>query len=427
MNKILRYSFIALLALVCNVSFADKIVTFDATADKATTDAPKTLTKDGVTITIGDGALGNGTEYRIYKSQNITISCANYKISKIVFTCTAKNTAKYGPGCFGTLDGYSYSDKIGTWAGTAAASVEFTTSSNQVRATKIEVSLADGSVTKKEAELKFSEATINHEVGTAFTAPTFSKATTANVTFTSDNEAVATINSEGVISLGTEEGKAVIKATSAANDLFLEGSATCTIYVFKMNTYKQATSIVSGKGYLLVAKRDGKTYYAMPLSTNYTFGYVKATEYEEGTNEIKVKSTYNDEFVFTEDGDGYSIKDNDGRYYIQQGTYNSFNTAESPSAWTVEAQGDGTYKIEMNGYYIQFGQGTNISFCLYTTAQENTVMPMLYELDNTPSNINGITVDDADANAPVYNLAGQKVSESYKGVVIKAGKKFVQK
>ena len=43
------------------------------------------------------------------------------------------------------------------------------------------------------------------------------------------------------------------------------------------------------------------------------------------------------------------------------------------------------------------------------------------------SNINGITIDDADANAPVYNLAGQKVSTSYKGVVIKAGKKFVQK
>lgn len=215
---------------------------------------------------------------------------------------------------------------------------------------KIEVSIADGSVSKKEAELKFSEETINHEVGSTFTAPTFSKATTANVTFTSDNEDVATVNSEGVISLGTEEGKAVIKATSAANDLFLEGSATCTIYVYHMNAYKQATSIESGKGYLLVAKRDGKTYYAMPLSTSATHGYVKATEYEEGTNEIKVKSTYDDEFVFTVEGDGYSIKDNQGRYYIQQGTYNSFNTANSPSAWTVEAQGDGTYKIAMNGY-----------------------------------------------------------------------------
>ena len=411
------------MAFICNVSFADKIVTFDATTDKSDDNS---ITKDGVTFTISNGVLGNGTEYRIYKSSKATVSSSTAKISKIVFTCTDNNTTKYGPGCFGELNGYSFSGKIGTWTG-SAASVTLTASSAQVRATKIEVSIADGSASKKEAELKFSEETINHEVGTAFTAPTFSKATTANVTFTSDNEDVATVSSEGVISLGTEEGKAVIKATSEANDLFLEGSATCTIYVFKMNTYKQATSIESGKGYLLVAKRDGKTYYAMPLNTNATYGYVKATEYEEGTNEIKVKSTYDDEFVFTEEGDGYSIKDNKGRYYIQQGTYNSFNTANSPSAWTVEAQGDGTYKIAMNGYYMQFGQGDNISIGLYTTAQENTVMPMLYELDTTSSNITTIPANEAAKNAPAYNLAGQKVSNSYKGVVIKAGKKFVQK
>lgn len=137
MNKFLRYSFIALLALVCQVSFADKIVTFDATADKSTS---KTLEKDGVTITIGNGTLGNGSEYRIFKSQKITISCATYNISKIVFTCTANGTAQYGPGSFGTLDGYSYSGKIGTWTG-SAASVAFTTSNNQVRAKKIEVFL----------------------------------------------------------------------------------------------------------------------------------------------------------------------------------------------------------------------------------------------------------------------------------------------
>lgn len=45
---------------------------------------------------------------------------------------------------------------------------------------------------------------------------------------------------------------------------------------------------------------------------------------------------------------------------------------------------------------------------------------------STTTAISTIT-SDADANAPAYNLAGQKVSASYKGVVIKAGKKFVQK
>ena len=41
--------------------------------------------------------------------------------------------------------------------------------------------------------------------------------------------------------------------------------------------------------------------------------------------------------------------------------------------------------------------------------------------------ITNITTDDTTLNAPAYNLAGQKVGKEYKGVVIKAGKKFIQK
>lgn len=43
------------------------------------------------------------------------------------------------------------------------------------------------------------------------------------------------------------------------------------------------------------------------------------------------------------------------------------------------------------------------------------------------SGIANITTDATLENAPVFNLAGQKVGKAYKGVVIKAGKKFVQK
>ena len=41
--------------------------------------------------------------------------------------------------------------------------------------------------------------------------------------------------------------------------------------------------------------------------------------------------------------------------------------------------------------------------------------------------ITNITTDEAAKNAPVYNLAGQKVTKAYKGVVIKNGKKMIQK
>ena len=46
-----------LLMMWCSVGFAQTTVTFDATKDKSTSSTPKTLTKDGVTLKIGDGKL----------------------------------------------------------------------------------------------------------------------------------------------------------------------------------------------------------------------------------------------------------------------------------------------------------------------------------------------------------------------------------
>ena len=41
--------------------------------------------------------------------------------------------------------------------------------------------------------------------------------------------------------------------------------------------------------------------------------------------------------------------------------------------------------------------------------------------------ITEVKTDSFNATAPIFNLAGQKVSNSYKGVVIQSGKKFIQK
>ncbi len=45
----------------------------------------------------------------------------------------------------------------------------------------------------------------------------------------------------------------------------------------------------------------------------------------------------------------------------------------------------------------------------------------------TSTNISGITSDEAAKDAPVYNLAGQRVGKDAKGVLIKNGKKYVVK
>ena len=54
----------------------------------------------------------------------------------------------------------------------------------------------------------------------------------------------------------------------------------------------------------------------------------------------------------------------------------------------------------------------------------------LYVVKFTPNSSSGITTISSDKSlkdAPAYNLAGQKVGKDYKGVIIKAGKKYIQK
>ena len=129
----------------------DGAIVFDADVDmgNATTDynqaAAFQVSKNGVTLDVTKGCIGvynNENHYRIYKNETLTVTSTAGNIAKIEFTCTANDDAKYGPGCF-TVDGeYNYSGAVGTWTGDAAT-VTFTASTNQVRATQIVVTLAN--------------------------------------------------------------------------------------------------------------------------------------------------------------------------------------------------------------------------------------------------------------------------------------------
>ena len=109
----------------------------------ATSDTEFSVEKSGVTLHCTLGTV-NADQFRFFKNQTVTISTTTGTITSIEFTCTASGTTKYGPGGFGKTDGYSYSDNIGTWTGNAA-SVSFTASNNQVRATKVVVTVSGGS------------------------------------------------------------------------------------------------------------------------------------------------------------------------------------------------------------------------------------------------------------------------------------------
>ena len=447
MVKTLRYTLMAVVAMVANFSFAQTTIDFKQQTINVTEKVGYTLTAEGYTFT-ADKADGTtvptqnptSKDLRHYAKNTLTISGPAMK--EIVFTMSAAGKKQWGD--VTPSEGQVTVDTengITTWTNTnGSTTVTFTVGTDntygsnkskkagQFDLASVTITGDAAGKTKQPANLAFSEATIDHEVGTEFTAPTFTKETTAAVTFVSDNEAVATVNAEGVIALGGEEGKAVITASSEENDAYSADNATCTVYVWHYNVYKKAATVESGKKYMIVAQRDGKTYYAIPAQESSDYGYL-STFKEEGTvDELKIKSSYDDSFAFETLDDGFSIKDCYGRYLYMDTKHNSFQfDKEKSEAWTVEAEENGTFSITNNGKFIQFGSGTFTTFAAYDKLQENAVLPMLFVLNDNESGINGITNDNTVKNGARYNLAGQRVNNSYKGIVIENGKKFVVK
>ena len=222
---------------------AQTTLVFDAETVQGSNTAngkPDEMSKDGITISCTDAAFkayNKGTssyEYRFYKNSTTTITSTVGNIQKIVFTCTAIGKAKQGPGCLEdfTTGTYTFEEdgKTGTWTGDAST-IEFSCPTNQARATKIEVTIAAGSSTKKSAGLEFSATSATATLGEAFTAPTLSNPNNLTVAYSSSDEGVATVNATtGDVTI-VAAGTTTIKATSEATDEYDAGSASYTLTV----------------------------------------------------------------------------------------------------------------------------------------------------------------------------------------------------
>ena len=73
-----------------------------------------------------------------------------------------------------------------------------------------------------------------------------------------------------------------------------------------------------------------------------------------------------------------------------------------------------TFNTVANETYYLFCESTQIGFGGY-------------EFTTGSTGINEIATDKANANAPIYNLAGQRVSKNAKGLLIQNGKKYIVK
>lgn len=342
MKKFYFLFLFALIASISNLYAAEKTVTFDATVDKSSS---MTLSKDGITLLLTDGKLNNGTDYRTYKGNILTIS-SEYNITKIVFTCTANGTAKGGPGGFKTSSGYSYKDKTGTWEGTSK-SIAFNAEANQVRAKTIEV-------------------TYDAPVETKCATPTFNL--TADATYTDVQDLVITSTTEGAqIEYKIEGDKLTAPITGKqASPATVHLTANDTYMVTATATKEGLEASVQADLMFTIAKKMNKPTFN--LTEGVVYGEAKVLEITSDKVGAQIEYTVigggNISITKTEASPVKVTLDQNGEYTVEAFALEMDDYAKSDAAGL-------NFKIELAAGVPTFSveEGT------YTEAQAITLSP----------------------------------------------------
>lgn len=388
---------IAVLAFIANVSFGQTIFNFDddyktlfpdlpgvssSTSHKGDFTKATTCIVDGIKVTISNKTSGNN-ENRIWSSSprlrvysgTITVEAPEgKKISGITFDQTkwgASNTSDVG-----TLT-------KGKWVGDANKVVVTIGANTQLKS--LTVTLAGTVIT-------YTDVPSVKDLLTNYTTAT------PNLNLKLTNAKVIYVNEfNGTVNTYVREGDAAIELRTLGIDMPVNSTISGTVKVdYAVNNgipYLKANDATKADALTITTS----TEEAQPIVA--TVADILAKKYindlviiKDVTFKKEVSGTYTNYFIY------------DGDQKVQ--LYDKFQVSDL--ATLTDGQ---TYTVQG-----LFGQ-------IFKDVPEILMTKKVAET----SGIANITTDTANANAPVFNLAGQKVGKAYKGVVIKAGKKFVQK
>lgn len=397
MNKILRISMIAVLAFIANFSFGQTIFNFDNDYKTLFPDLPgvssssshegdftkaTTCTVDGIKVTISKKTSGNN-ENRIWESSprlrvysgTITVEAPEgKKMSKIAFSTKAwGSTNKADVGKLST----------NLWTGDANK-VVFTIGKSTTIKT-ITVTLAGTVIT-------YTDVPSVKDLLTNYTKDT------PNLNLKLTNAKVIYVNEfKGTVNTYVREGDAAIELRTLGFDMPVNSTISGTVKVdYAVNNgipYLKANDATKAEALTITTS----TEEAQPIVA--TVADILAKKYindlviiKDVTFKKEVSGTYTNYFIY------------DGDQKVQ--LYDKFQVSDLATLTDGE-----TYTVQG-----LFGQ-------IFKDVPEILMTKKVAET----TGINNITTDATLENAPAFNLAGQKVGKAYKGVVIKAGKKFVQK
>ena len=417
MNKILRYSFIALLAFICNVSFAG-----ESTIDF--TKLAITATNDGFTLKSGDFNFtavknnggtaptqnGGAKDLRLYAKNTLTITGA--KITNIVFNLSSQGLKRLAAitASEGTVSTITKGDKTVTWTNTNGS-------------TSITFTVGDKALYGSDGEDKAGQFDLN------------------SVVITSDGQGGGTDPTPDPDPVQTVDNIAAFKALESGTTANLKLTNAVVLY---KNVYTTKSGATNTEYYVRDATGAIQFFNTdLNLAANQVINgtvEVKYTLFNEMPEAAKTDNTSADKLTITDGTAPEPIKVTVAD--LAEDTY-LCNLVEIENAIiTTETEGTFTNTYVVNGndktmLYDKFKLGLtfptdenlyNVTGILVSAKLSGKIVKELAPTSApTTTGITTITANEAAKNAPAYNLAGQKVSTSYKGVVIKAGKKFVQK
>ena len=407
MNKILRFSMMAVLALVANIGFAQTTILWqeDFSSYNAN-DVPNGGTYnyacdvEGTAVYAEKLAGGESPELLVKKkvgSFSATVAL-NGVSGQLTLTYKAKNNIKITVenATAGDLvkTGYDVSLPITVAAGTASITIKIANEgSKNVRLDNIKLFQGVG---KKAPGLSWGTATRTVTIGAEDNEfPTLTNTYNLAVKYSSDDPDVAAIDATtGEITL-VMAGKANITAEFAGNDEYEAAKVSYEL------TVKDVPSVD--------LKNTPETAYTVAKALE----LINAGEGLEANVYVKGQIT-NIQDVDTGDfGNAtYTISDDATAanalliyrgYYYDKGKFTSKDQIKVGDVVVVYGKLVKFYeKFEMNS-------GNHI-----------------YSINGVVSGVDNITVDE-NVDAPAYNVAGQRVNDAYKGIVVKNGKKYLNK
>lgn len=409
MKKLLRYSLTLVLALVASVGFAQTTFDFDndyktlfpslpgvssATSNEGDFNEAATCTVDGIAVTVSAKEEGNPNANRIWTSSarlrmysgTLTVQAPEGKqISKIEIAQKKWNANNKVDN--GTID------NKGNWTGSANKVVYSIAANTQIKT--MTVTLGNGGTTPEPpVVVTYTDVASVKDLLANY------KEDTKNLNLTLTNAKVTFVNEyKGTINTYVREGDTAIELRTLG---------------FNM----PVNSILTGK-----VKVDLKYNYGVPyLTANAGTDDESITVTESDEAAQPIEATIADLIANKYLNDLVTIKDfTFSKEEYQTGKFNYYAN-------------DGEQKIMIYDKFNKVGgvaeltegetyTATGLYGAIFKGLPE--ILPTQKVVPGTSTGINNITTSAAD-NAPIFNLAGQKVGKGYKGVVIKAGKKMIQ-